>query len=128
MDDQSETILETLEKASQDTQQDRYVLRLYVTGATTRSIRAIANLRRICDEHLAGQYDLEVIDLYQQPQLAEGAQIVAVPTLIKHLPMPLRRIIGDMSDTARVLVGLDVRPVSGGQTSQVTISGADSGD
>jgi circadian clock protein KaiB len=89
---------------------ERYVLRLYVTGTTPKSMRAIANLRRICEEHLQNRYDLEVIDLYQQPALAEGEQIIAAPTLIKKLPAPLRRMIGDMSDTERVLVGLDLRP------------------
>jgi circadian clock protein KaiB len=88
---------------------NRYVLRLYVAGQTPKSVLAITNIRRICEEELQGQYDLQVIDLYQQPQLAQGEQIIAVPTLIKKLPPPLRRIIGDMSDTERVLVGLDLR-------------------
>jgi circadian clock protein KaiB len=87
----------------------RYILRLYVAGQTPKSVLAITNIKRICEEELQGQYDLEVIDLYQQPQLAQGEQIIAVPTLIKKLPPPLRRIIGDMSDTERVLVGLDLR-------------------
>ena len=87
-----------------------YTLRLYVTGTTARSLRAIENLRKICEEHLHGRYDLEVIDLHQRPQLAAGDQIVALPTLIKELPPPLSRIIGDMSDTERVLIGLDLRP------------------
>jgi len=87
----------------------KYVLRLYVAGLMPKSTLAIANLKRICEENLHGQYELEVIDLYQQPQLAQGDQIVAVPTLIKKLPPPLRRIIGDMSNTERVLVGLDLR-------------------
>ena len=91
----------------------RYVLRLYVAGSTGRSLRAIDNLRRICDEHLGGRYDLEVIDIYRQLPLARGEQIVAVPTLIKKLPEPLRRLIGDMSDKERVLMGLDLRPRSG---------------
>lgn len=86
-----------------------YVLKLYVAGQTPKSVKAIANMKRICEEELQGQYDLEVIDLYQQPQLAQGDQIIAVPTLIKKLPPPLRRIIGDMSDTERVLVGLDIK-------------------
>jgi circadian clock protein KaiB len=88
----------------------RYVLRLYVTGATPRSARAIANIRRICEEHLQGRYELEVIDLYQQPELAEGVQLIAAPTLIKQLPEPLRRFVGDMSETERILAGLDVLP------------------
>ena len=87
----------------------RYILRLYVAGLMPKSTLAIANLKKICEQNLQGQYELEVIDLYQQPQLAQGDQIVAVPTLIKQLPPPLRRIIGDMSDTERVLVGLDLR-------------------
>ncbi|WP_020504650.1 circadian clock KaiB family protein [Lamprocystis purpurea] len=86
-----------------------YLLRLYVTGATAKSARAIANIKTICEEHLEGRYVLEVVDLYQQPELAQGQQIIAAPTLIKELPLPLRRIIGDMSSSERVLVGLDVR-------------------
>ena len=89
----------------------RYVLRLYVTGTTAGSIRAIQNVQRICEERLHGAYDLEVIDIYQNLSLARGDQIVATPTLIKRLPTPLRQLIGDMSDEARVLVGLDIRPV-----------------
>jgi len=86
----------------------RYVLRLYVTGLTARSVRAVSNLRAICDDYLEGQYDLEVIDIYQQPVLARGEQIIAAPTLVKQLPLPMRRIIGDMSDRDRVLLGLDI--------------------
>lgn len=86
-----------------------YILRLYIAGRTPRSVDAITNIKKICEEHLQGRYELEVIDLYQQPQLAQGEQIIAVPTLIKKLPLPLRRIIGDMSNTERVLVGLDLR-------------------
>jgi circadian clock protein KaiB len=86
------------------------VLRLYIAGTTARSVRAVANVRRICEARLKGRYDLEVIDLYQQPALAAGEQIIAAPTLIKKLPAPLRRVIGDMSDEVRVLVGLDLRP------------------
>ncbi len=87
---------------------DHYVLRLYITGSTPRSIRALSNIRRICNEHLAGHYDLEVIDIAEHPTLAEGEQIIAAPTLIKHLPLPLRRFIGDMSQTERILLGLDL--------------------
>jgi circadian clock protein KaiB len=87
---------------------DRYVLRLYVTGMTPRSVRALRNLQAICEEHLHDRYDLEVIDIYQQPVLTRGEQIVAAPTLIKKLPLPMRRIIGDMSNRDRVLVGLDL--------------------
>ena len=98
---------EHLQAATGDSE---FLLRLYVAGQTPRSLRAVANMRRICAEQLQGQYQLEVIDLYQQPQLAEGEQIVAVPALIKRLPSPLRMVIGDMSDTERVLVGLDLLP------------------
>ena len=87
----------------------RYVLCLYVAGMTPRSVRALANLRSVCDEHLAGRYDLQVVDLYQQPVLARGEQIVALPTLIRRLPPPLRRLIGDLSNRERVLVGLDIK-------------------
>ncbi len=95
--------------ASREAESNRYILRLYVAGQTPKSVSAITNIKRICDENLHGQYELEVIDLYQQPQLAQGEQIIALPTLIKKLPPPLRRVIGDMSDTERVLVGLDLR-------------------
>jgi circadian clock protein KaiB len=86
----------------------RFVLRLYVTGATVRSTRAIANLRQFCEEHLSDRYDLEVIDLYQRPELAAGEQLIAAPTLIKRLPLPLRRLVGDLSDQQRVMAGLDL--------------------
>jgi circadian clock protein KaiB len=89
---------------------EKYILRLYVTGMTARAARTIENLRIFCEKHLAGRYELQVIDVYQQPELARTEQIVAVPTLIKKLPLPLRRLIGDMSDEARVLVGLDILP------------------
>jgi circadian clock protein KaiB len=97
---------ERFEQAAQTPPAERYVLRLYVTGMTPRSARAVRNLRAICDEYLAGRYDLEVVDIYQQPLLAKGEQIIAAPTLIKKLPLPVRRIIGDMSNRERVLVGL----------------------
>jgi circadian clock protein KaiB len=87
---------------------DRYILRLYITGLTARSSRAVENLRAICDEYLDGRYDLEVIDIYQQPALTKGEQIIAAPTLIKKLPLPMRRIIGDMSNREGVLLGLDL--------------------
>lgn len=87
----------------------RYVLRLYVTGNTPRAMRAVVNIRKICEEHLEGRYELEVIDISQHPTLAEGEQIIAAPTLIKKLPHPLRRFIGDMSQTERILLGLDLR-------------------
>ena len=85
-------------------------LRLYVAGMTPNSLRATDNLKKICDEHLKDRYELEVIDLYQQPVLAQGEQIIAAPTLIKKLPLPLRKVIGDMNNVERVLVGLDLRP------------------
>ena len=86
----------------------KYVLTLYVTGLRPRSQRAIENIRRLCEEHLAGRYELQIIDIYQQPALAQGAQIIAAPTLVKKLPPPLRQIIGDMSDDGRVLVALGI--------------------
>ena len=89
------------------------MLRLYVTGMTPKSTRAISNLKKICDEHLGGCYDLQVIDIYQQPSLARGEQIVAAPTLIKKLPLPLRRFIGDMSNTEKMLLGLDLKKRTG---------------
>ena len=87
----------------------RYILRLYVTGATNRSVEAITNIKRICEEYLEGRYELEVIDLYQMPSLAQGDQIIATPTLIKKLPLPFRRIIGDLSNIEKVLLGLDLK-------------------
>ena len=86
-----------------------YLLRLYVCGSTPQSLRAISNIKKICEEHLQGRYNLEVIDLYLKPNLARGEQIIAAPTLLKKLPLPLHRIIGDMSNTERVLIGLDLR-------------------
>jgi circadian clock protein KaiB len=90
-------------------EQSKYVLRLYVTGTTPRSQQAISNIRDICEEHLRGRYRLEVLDIYQRPRLAAGEQIVALPTLIKELPLPIRRFIGDLSDTEKILVGLDLK-------------------
>lgn len=89
---------------------EKYLLKLYVTGASPRSQRAIANLRRLCEEELPKEYALEVIDVLEHPQLAEEAHILATPTVIKELPHPARRIIGDLSDTAKVLLGLDLQP------------------
>jgi len=100
---------EELEKAAARRGREKYVLRLYVTGLTPKSTLAITNVRKICEEHLAGRYELDVIDIYQQPKLAEGEQIIATPTLIKKLPLPLRKLIGDMSDTERFLVGIDLK-------------------
>ncbi len=90
--------------------QESYVLRLYVSGMTPKSLRAIQKIKEICKTHLKGRYDLEVIDIYQQPELGKEAQIIAAPTLIKKLPSPLRKFIGDLSDTEKILVGLDLRP------------------
>lgn len=87
-----------------------YELRLYVAGQTVRSMRAIANLKRICQDYLAGRYTIEVIDLLERPQLAAGDQIMAIPTLVRRLPPPLKKIIGDLSDADKVVVGLDLRP------------------
>jgi circadian clock protein KaiB len=89
---------------------ERYVLRLYVAGINVRSSAAIRNVTAICEEHLKERYELEIIDIYQQPTLAKGEQIIAAPTLIKKLPKPLRRFIGDMADKERILVGFDLRP------------------
>ena len=91
---------------------ETYRLRLYVAGQTPKSLAAFANLKRICDEHLAGRYSIEVIDLLENPQLAQGDQILAIPTLVRRLPEPIRKIIGDLSNTERVLVGLDLRPTT----------------
>lgn len=87
-----------------------YELRLYVAGKTTKSVTALSNLKRYCEEHLSGQYVIEVIDLLENPQLAEGDQIFAVPTLVKKVPEPVRKIIGDLSNEEKVLVGLNIRP------------------
>jgi circadian clock protein KaiB len=89
---------------------ERYLMRLYVTGASARSTRAITNLRKLCDEYLPGRYDLKVVDVFQQPELAREGQIIAAPTLIRTLPLPLRRFIGDMSNTASLLKGLEIEP------------------
>jgi circadian clock protein KaiB len=91
-----------------------YAMRLYVTGATPKSTAAITNLRKLCDEHLAGQYELKVIDVYQQPALAREGGIIAAPTLVKSLPLPLRKFIGDMSNTKNLLAGLEISGKSAG--------------
>jgi circadian clock protein KaiB len=88
-----------------------YVLRLYVTGQTPRSLQSVENLQRLCEKHLAGRFSLEVIDIYQQPALAAEGQIIAAPTLIKAMPLPLRRLVGDFSDANRVVLGLDLKEV-----------------
>lgn len=91
----------------------KYILKLYVTGMTPKSLNAIQEIKAICAEYLEGRYELEVIDIYQQPVLAKGEQIIAAPTLIKQLPLPLRRFIGDMTNKDRILIGLDLRPQAG---------------
>ena len=96
------------EQAGQTPGSGRYLLQLFVTGMTSRSARAVDNLRTICDERLEGRYDFEVIDIYQQPELTRGEQIIAAPTLIKKLPLPMRRLIGDLSNRQRLLLGLDL--------------------
>ena len=87
------------------------ILRLYIAGQTPRSVKAFANLKKLCEEHLAGKYSIEVVDLLENPQLARGDQIVALPTLVRKLPAPMRKIIGDLSDRERVVVGLDLKNV-----------------
>jgi circadian clock protein KaiB len=104
---------EALEAASKTAGSQKYLLKLYVAGMTPRSQEAIRTVTTICEENLAGRYDLEVIDLYQRPTLAKGEQIIAAPTLIKKLPLPLRKFIGSMADKERILVGLDLRPKEG---------------
>ncbi|WP_230670647.1 circadian clock KaiB family protein [Methanosarcina mazei] len=107
---QSENGPELLE-SDMTSDQEFYILRLYVAGQTKKSLTAFANLKKICEEHLGGRYRIEVIDLLENPQLAKGDQILAVPTLVRRLPPPIKKIIGDLSNTERVLVGLDLRPV-----------------
>lgn len=92
-------------------EQERWQLRLYIAGRTPKSNAALNNLKRICETHLAGRYEIEVIDLLKNPRLAEGDQILAIPTLVRKLPEPIKKLIGDLSDEARVLVGLNVRPI-----------------
>ncbi len=104
MDDQEQ------KRAGCEAPDKAWVLRLYVAGQTPKSIAAFANLKKICEEHLTGQYRIEIIDLIVNPQLAAGDQIFAVPTLVRELPEPVKKIIGDLSNTERVLVGLDIRP------------------
>jgi circadian clock protein KaiB len=103
---------EKRKKAKTDPTEESWNLRLYVAGQTPKSIAAFANLKKICEEHLAGKYCIEVIDLLTNPQLAKGDQIIAIPTLVRKLPEPLKKMIGDLANTERVMVGLDIRPVS----------------
>ena len=122
-DDRADLIA-AFERAATNQSQVKYVLTLYVTGMRPRSQRAIENIRRLCDEHLAGRYELQVIDIYQQPAYTQEAQIIAAPTLVKKLPPPLRQIIGDMSDDGRVLVALGVK-MPEGQEPPGTPAGSD---
>ena len=103
------TSTKEFEKAAAKHDPAKYVLRLYITGMTPRSTRAIADVRELCEKYLEGAYELKVIDIYQQPKLAAGEQIIATPTLIKQLPMPFRKLIGDMSDAEKFLVGIDLK-------------------
>ena len=108
-----EDSVEIFEEAIKGSSEVKYVLRLYVAGVSLRSSQAITNIRKICDEHLQGRCDLEVIDILQHPVLAEGEQIIAAPTLIKKLPPPLQRFIGDMANVEKILLGLDLRSKDG---------------
>ncbi len=110
-EDEPKSATEAFEKALADAKKAQYVLRLFIAGNTTKSVQAIENIRDICETKLQGRYTLEVIDIHQQPNLLRKEQILAAPTLIKELPLPLRRIIGDLSDTERVLVGLNLQPL-----------------
>jgi circadian clock protein KaiB len=96
-------------KKSRKSAGPRYILRLYITGQTRRSLQSVENLRALCDKYLPGQFDLKIIDIYQQPAMAKEGQIIAAPTLIKSMPLPLRRLVGDFSDKERVILGLDLR-------------------
>ena len=99
----------TTRKAA-DVQVEKWELRLYTAGQTPKSLAAIRNLKKVCEEHLAGRYEIEIVDLLKNPRLAKDDQIVAIPTLVRKLPNPIRKIIGDLSDVERTLVGLDLRP------------------
>lgn len=103
-------------KPAADAAETKWQLRLYVAGQTPRSMAALTNLRRLCEQHLAGQYAIEVIDLLKNPQLAKGDQIFAIPTLVRKLPEPMKRIIGDLSDTEKFLVGMDLRKATAAAT------------
>jgi circadian clock protein KaiB len=109
-DHDSDRATRAFEEALSKRGSERYVLTLYITGATPQSTQAIIRIKEICEQHLQGRYELEVIDIYQQPELARDAQLLAAPTLIRKLPPPLRRLVGNLSDLQRVLVGLDLQP------------------
>jgi circadian clock protein KaiB len=104
--------LHEIGKREEPPAEEVWELRLYVAGQTPRSVAAFANLKKICEEHLAGRYNIEVVDLLKHPQLAAGDQILAIPTLVRKLPQPLRKIVGDLRDTERALVGLQLRPAT----------------
>ncbi len=117
MDDHgNDSTIAKLEKLVGGEDNTTYILRLYIAGNTPQSARAVKNIREICETRLKGRYQLEVIDIYQQPSLARGEQIIAVPTLVKYLPLPLKRIIGDLTRTERVIFGLDLRKAGGSQS------------
>jgi len=105
-------------RAAKPRKPEVFKLRLYVAGQTPKSIRAFANLKVVCDKHLKGRYQIEVIDLLEHPEMARGDQIVAIPTLVRKLPEPLRRIVGDLSNTERTLVGLQLRPAKEGSAKE----------
>ena len=110
MDEPKVKDLNEIKAALKKRQKTHYFLRLYVSGLTPKSQRAIENLKNVCEEHLKGRYELEVIDIFQQPDIAQAEQIIATPTLIKELPPPLRKFIGDMSQSEKILVGLELKP------------------
>ncbi|NWJ48384.1 MAG: thiol-disulfide isomerase [Chloroflexi bacterium] len=114
----TDSTLDAFEKALEQVNSEHYILRLFVTGTTPKSAQAIQNIQRICEEHLQGRYKLEVIDIYQQPEKAKEAQIVAVPTLIKQLPLPLRKVVGNLSDVERVVAGLGLQMENPGNKPQ----------
>lgn len=105
----NKNVTEVFEKALAEAQSQKFVLNLFVAGITPRSLRAIENAKKLCEEYLKGRYELEIIDVYQQPGLAKGAQVIAAPTLVKKLPLPLQRFIGDLSDPEPILIRLAVK-------------------
>lgn len=113
--DEPNSATERFEQALKEMSTEKYVLRLYVAGMSPKSLEAIENIKRICDENMPGRYELEVIDLYQQPIFAKDGQIVAAPTLVKELPPPLKKLVGNLSNTERTLVGLDLHTGTGNE-------------
>ncbi|MBZ0156224.1 MAG: circadian clock KaiB family protein [Alphaproteobacteria bacterium] len=118
-----ENTLKEFEEAIDKEKHKQYILQLYITGATRKSSRAIENLREFCEEHLKGRYRLEVIDIYQHPELAESEQVIVAPTLIKKLPLPLRKFIGDLSETEKILKGFNIKVVEKGTDGRKSKSG-----